>query len=507
MNADALRGRYPYLPDLQHQAGWLVLVERLMQSIQLAGFEPKHHRVIQVKEKLGTLRFYVDLKNMPTAQRARVEALIAAAIAESSTLCEVCGECGQTRVQASHLKTLCAAHARQHLQFEGNATHSQDTFMKIYLDDERPAPAGWTLMRWPHEVIAALQTECVSAISLDHDLGNDQIGTGYDVLLWLEEAVANHRFDVPEIHIHTANAAARPKMLAAVAQIKLLAHGHSLHQPHHPSIGRDDQPYPEALASLRPGSPHPARWPSWYDAQGNSQACVRWIESIYTAGAQHVAINESGGGNGDGNGFSPMLVIHWPEKPLIRQRIRDAVADIVQWNGPADCQRHQMTLALSLMPWHAHEARAWLNAGARTLGHSNGALPKAQAQALIDGLYARGAMQVMLGNIHKQEADGEAQAPQEVAWALRITLPQDNPAAKRRLQAICWLLTRLLEPPEATNHPDAERATHQAALKLSTELAHELHCTRNEKYALVNMSIVFFERWGDLLQPSFFNHH
>jgi hypothetical protein len=327
------------------------------------------------------------------------------------------------------------------------------------------------------------------------------------VLLWLEEAVANHRFDVPEIHIHTANAAARPKMLAAVAQIKLLAHGHSLHQPHHPSIGRDDQPYPEALASLRPGSPHPARWPSWYDAQGNSQACVRWIESIYTAGAQHVAINESGGGNGDGNGFSPMLVIHWPEKPLIRQRIRDAVADIVQWNGPADCQRHQMTLALSLMPWHAHEARAWLNAGARTLGHSNGALPKAQAQALIDGLYARGAMQVMLGNIHKQEADGEAQAPQEVAWALRITLPQDNPAAKRRLQAICWLLTRLLEPPEATNHPDAERATHQAALKLSTELAHELHYTRNEKYALVNMSIVFFERWGDLLQPSFFNHH
>jgi hypothetical protein len=49
---------------------------------------------------------------MPTAQRARIEALIAAAIAESSTLCEVCGERGQTRVQASQLKTLCDAHAR-----------------------------------------------------------------------------------------------------------------------------------------------------------------------------------------------------------------------------------------------------------------------------------------------------------------------------------------------------------------------------------------------------------
>lgn len=376
--------------------------------------------------------------------------------------------------------------------------------MKIYLDDERAAPEGWTLMRWPHEVIDALQTERVSDISLDHDLGNDQIGTGYDVLLWLETAVASHRFDVPEIHIHTANAAARPKMLAAVAQIKRLAHGHSLQQPHHPSNGRDDQPYPEALASLRPDNPNPARWPSWYDAQGTSQACVRWIESIYTAGARHVAINES---FSDNSGFSPMLVIHWPEDPLIRQRIREAVADIVQWNGPADCQRHHMTLALSLMPWHAHEARTWLSAGARTLGHSNGALPKAQAQALIDGLYAREAVQVMLGNIHKQDAEDEAHAPQEVAWALRITLPQDNPAAKRRLQAICWVLTRLLETPEAQNQADAERTTHQAALKLSTELAHELHCTRDEAFALVNMPFVFFERWGELLQPSFFNHH
>jgi hypothetical protein len=68
-------------------------------------------------------------------------------------------------------------------------------------------------------------------------------------------------------------------------------------------------------------------------------------------------------------------------------------------------------------------------------------------------------------------------------------------------------LTRLLETPEAENQADAERATHQAALKLSTELAHELHCARDEKYALVNMQFVFFERWGELLQPSFFNPH
>jgi hypothetical protein len=125
-----------------------------------------------------------------------------------------------------------------------------------------------------------------------------------------------------------------------------------------------------------------------------------------------------------------------------------------------------------------------------------------QAQSLIDGLYARGAVEVIAGNIHKQDAEGEAQAPQEVAWVLRITLPQDNPAAKRKLQATCWVLTRLLETPEATNHPDAERATHQAALKLSTELADELHNARDEAFALVNMQFVFFEGWGELLQSS-----
>lgn len=103
--------------------------------------------------------------------------------------------------------------------------------MKIFLDDTRPAPNGWTLMRWPHEVIAALQTEQVTEISLDHDLGDDTVGTGYDVLVWLEGTVARQRFELPVIHIHTANSAARPRMLAAVAQIEKLAQTHLPIQP------------------------------------------------------------------------------------------------------------------------------------------------------------------------------------------------------------------------------------------------------------------------------------
>lgn len=42
---------------------------------------------------------------------------------------------------------------------------------------------------WPDETIAFLEKGGVELISLDHDLGDDERGTGYDVLLWIEEAV------------------------------------------------------------------------------------------------------------------------------------------------------------------------------------------------------------------------------------------------------------------------------------------------------------------------------
>lgn len=71
--------------------------------------------------------------------------------------------------------------------------------MKVFLDDERPTPAGWIGVRWPNEAIELLQTGRVQRISLDHDLGDDARGTGYDVLLWVEEAVVLRGFKPPEM--------------------------------------------------------------------------------------------------------------------------------------------------------------------------------------------------------------------------------------------------------------------------------------------------------------------
>lgn len=92
--------------------------------------------------------------------------------------------------------------------------------MKVFLDDERPTPEGWVAVRWPEEAIALLQTGQVTDISLDHDLGDDLHGTGYDVLCWIEEAVATRGFTPPRIRIHSANPSARQKMTLAAGRIE-----------------------------------------------------------------------------------------------------------------------------------------------------------------------------------------------------------------------------------------------------------------------------------------------
>jgi hypothetical protein len=94
--------------------------------------------------------------------------------------------------------------------------------ISVYLDDERPTPKGWIRVCWPDEAIALLQTGQVQQISLDHDLGDDQRGTGYDVILWIEEAVALRSFKPPKILIHSANASARQKMHAGICAIERL---------------------------------------------------------------------------------------------------------------------------------------------------------------------------------------------------------------------------------------------------------------------------------------------
>lgn len=91
---------------------------------------------------------------------------------------------------------------------------------KLWLDDERPGPEGWVHVKTAHDAILYLTIGNIDEVSLDHDLGPDSAGTGYDVACWLEEvAMTDPSFPVPLVHVHTANASARGKMIQAVHNI------------------------------------------------------------------------------------------------------------------------------------------------------------------------------------------------------------------------------------------------------------------------------------------------
>ena len=87
------------------------------------------------------------------------------------------------------------------------------------MDDERETPEGWERVYWPEEAIELLKSGEVTHISLDHDLGDDERGTGNDVLLWIEEAVYTSDFKPPIITVHSANSSARIKMELGISNI------------------------------------------------------------------------------------------------------------------------------------------------------------------------------------------------------------------------------------------------------------------------------------------------
>lgn len=87
--------------------------------------------------------------------------------------------------------------------------------MKLYLDDERTTPSGWERAYHVWEVIAALKTGKVTLLSLDNDLGSGE-PEGYEAIAWIEKEVfTNPSFVPPTIYIHTANRAAKDRMMQA----------------------------------------------------------------------------------------------------------------------------------------------------------------------------------------------------------------------------------------------------------------------------------------------------
>ena len=94
--------------------------------------------------------------------------------------------------------------------------------VKLWLDDIRPAPDGWTWAHNAEEAVSFLARGVVEVASLDHDLGDAVAQTGYDVLVWVERAVAADAWygPLPRFLVHSANPVGRDRMQAAIRGIQ-----------------------------------------------------------------------------------------------------------------------------------------------------------------------------------------------------------------------------------------------------------------------------------------------
>jgi hypothetical protein len=95
--------------------------------------------------------------------------------------------------------------------------------MKLYVDDAREAPQGWTVARTYEEAMQRIASGKVTELSLDHDLGAEGTETGYDILKMIERAMLQVGFTPPPvIKIHTANPAGHKNMKLALESINKL---------------------------------------------------------------------------------------------------------------------------------------------------------------------------------------------------------------------------------------------------------------------------------------------
>jgi len=89
--------------------GWEPLIRKLSEKLEKMILEvPEADRgsfcAAQVKQKFGTLRFYMD------SETDEMSKAIQEAEEESATICEVCGKPGESRNRGSWLYTSCQQH-------------------------------------------------------------------------------------------------------------------------------------------------------------------------------------------------------------------------------------------------------------------------------------------------------------------------------------------------------------------------------------------------------------
>lgn len=124
-NSDKLRREFPRLlrKSVAHPAplqfrgieagdGWYEIIHQLLTEIEAKSVadgisKRKWPRVLQIKEKFGILRFYIDISAFKVDDLELVRNMISTAAAKSAEVCEDCGAPGKL-YNAAWLHVKCA---------------------------------------------------------------------------------------------------------------------------------------------------------------------------------------------------------------------------------------------------------------------------------------------------------------------------------------------------------------------------------------------------------------
>jgi len=100
---------------------------------------------------------------------------------------------------------------------------SGDGPLRVFLDDDfehrHPRADNWIHVSTAQEAISLLETGRVVALSLDHDLGAPEAGTGYDVVLHLEDRLGIDGVDLwptELIEVHSGNVVGARKLALGI---------------------------------------------------------------------------------------------------------------------------------------------------------------------------------------------------------------------------------------------------------------------------------------------------
>lgn len=103
---------------------------------------------------------------------------------------------------------------------------------KLYIDDIRPAPEGWTLVRTVDEAIDLLRSQDWDEVSFDHDLAFSHYAgeftnekTGNELAQMLVDLVRAGKRKSPKCHVHSMNPVGRKRIIATLVAGGLMQEG------------------------------------------------------------------------------------------------------------------------------------------------------------------------------------------------------------------------------------------------------------------------------------------